>query len=135
MERAKKDVNLFGYTAFRVEQQHEISHATGAFLVDVWDESVHMIAPFTVPKGWYIDRSFDWGTARPWCCIWWAESDGSPYTHPYNRGVGVYSCWAPSFAIYEEYGWRPGEPNIGNRDTNRDMAIKIRNTGGISCLG
>ena len=32
----------------------------------------HVIAPFAVPRGWTVGRSFDWGYDKPFSCGWWA---------------------------------------------------------------
>ena len=47
----------------------------GAFQY-VWKKEVHVVPRFSVPDGWYIDRSMDWGTNQPTAIVWWAESDG-----------------------------------------------------------
>ncbi len=40
----------------------------------------HVIAPFEIPDGWNIVRSFDFGFARPFSCDWWAiDFDGRAY--------------------------------------------------------
>lgn len=49
--------------------------AGGAF-DDVWSDRV-IIPKFNVPKGWRVDRSFDWGSSKPFSVGWWAESDGT----------------------------------------------------------
>lgn len=36
----------------------------------------HVIQPFTIPDWWMRFRAFDWGSAKPFCCQWWAVSDG-----------------------------------------------------------
>lgn len=54
--------------------------AGGAF-DDVWDEE-HLILPrFRVPRGWRIDRTFDWGSTHPASVGWWAESNGEEVTY------------------------------------------------------
>lgn len=53
----------------------------GGALDDVW-RTEHIIVPrFTVPKGWYLDRSFDWGSTHPFSVGWWAESNGEEVTY------------------------------------------------------
>lgn len=74
----------------------------GGALDDVWDADKIVVPRFRVPKGWRIDRSFDWGSARPFACIWWAEADGTEATLPNGKK------WAPPkgslIAIQEWYG-------------------------------
>ena len=49
----------------------------GGAIDDLWDESKHLLpADFKVPKGWRIDRSFDWGSTEPFHVAWWAEANG-----------------------------------------------------------
>ena len=49
----------------------------GGMFDDLWDASVHVVQPFEIPGTWYLDRSFDWGSSKPYSVGWWAESDGS----------------------------------------------------------
>ena len=96
--------------------------AGGAF-DDVWQRDRHVIPPFEIPKGWYVDRSFDWGSSRPFSVGWWAESDGSEATMP----DGTTRSWPRGtlFRIAEWYGWN-GTPNEGIRMTAREIARGIR---------
>ena len=48
----------------------------------------HVIAPFDIPDGWKIYRSFDWGYHHPFSCGWWAiDYDGVAY-----RILEYYGC-------------------------------------------
>ena len=49
----------------------------GGIFDATWNDDVHVLKPFEIPKGWYIDRSFDWGKSKPFSVGWWAESDGT----------------------------------------------------------
>ena len=84
----------------------------GGAVSDLWDRKRHVIAPFRIPKGWYVDRSFDWGSAKPFSLGWWAESDGSPAT----LEGGQQKTWPKGtiFRIAEWYGWN-GKPDEGCR--------------------
>ena len=42
----------------------------GAYF-DCWNQDL-IIKPFAVPSHWLKFRSFDWGSARPFSCGWWA---------------------------------------------------------------
>jgi hypothetical protein len=83
----------------------------GGAVSDLWDRKRHVIEPFIIPKGWYIDRSFDWGSSRPFSLGWWAESDGSPATIGHQK-----KTWPRGtlFRIREWYGWN-GKPDQGCR--------------------
>lgn len=94
----------------------------GGMFDDVWDRSVHVVQPFKVPAGWRIDRSFDWGSSKPYSVGWWAESDGTEATLP----DGSTRSWPRGtlFRIAELYGWT-GEPNQGVRHTSAEVARRI----------
>lgn len=48
----------------------------------------HVIAPFEIPDGWTIYRSFDWGYHHPFSVGWWAvDTDGVAY-----RILEYYGC-------------------------------------------
>lgn len=49
--------------------------AGGAF-DDLWDETRHIVPRFKVPETWKVDRSFDWGSTKPFSVGWWAEASG-----------------------------------------------------------
>lgn len=87
----------------------------------------HVIEPFDIPDGWKIYRSFDWGYARPFSCMWFAvDYDGVIYhilelygcTQSPNEGVK----WTPPqvFAeiarIEREHPWLKGKRIIGIAD-------------------
>ncbi len=82
----------------------------GGMFDDVWDKKIHFIKPFTPPKSWYFDRSFDWGSAAPFSVGWWAESDGSDYIN--HLGHSVPTVPGDLFRLGEWYGWN-GKPNKG----------------------
>lgn len=84
----------------------------GGMFDDVWSESRHSIAPFDIPAGWRIDRSFDWGSSKPFSVGWWAESDGTEATM--RDGTRRAFPKGTLFRIAEWYGWN-GKPNEGLR--------------------
>lgn len=51
----------------------------GGMFGDLWTPAVHILKPFVIPPTWRLDRSFDWGSSKPFSVGWWAESDGSDY--------------------------------------------------------
>jgi hypothetical protein len=83
--------------------------AGGAF-DDLWDEARHVKAPFKIPGSWRIDRSFDWGSSKPFSVGWWAESDGTEAT----LADDTRKSWprGTMFRIGEWYGW----PGIGHEN-------------------
>lgn len=91
------------------------SVVSGAFFPE-FSMDRHVITPRSLPDHWPRFRSFDWGSARPFSCLWWAVSDGS--IPDIARGCLVnYREW---------YGMRPGEPNVGLRMTAEAIADGIR---------
>lgn len=51
----------------------------GGMFGDVWNPAIHIVKPFVIPASWALDRSFDWGSSKPFSVGWWAESDGSDF--------------------------------------------------------
>ncbi len=98
--------------------------AEGAFFGDLWDNSVHVVEPFPIPKSWHIDRGFDWGSSAPFAVLWFAESDGTDV----QLKDGTVKTTKPGdvFIFAELYGWN-GKPNQGLRLTAGEVARKIVN--------
>jgi hypothetical protein len=76
----------------------------------------HVIAPFAIPEHWVRIRAMDWGSAKPFCVLWFAVADG--IEHPeISRGTLV--CYR------EWYGWS-GEPNVGAKMTANAVGEGIK---------
>lgn len=93
----------------------------GGIFDDLWNREKHVLPVFDVPQSWRIDRSFDWGSSKPFSVGWWAESNGEtaiiggkPRTFP--RGSLI--------RVGEWYGWS-GKPNDGARMLAVDIARGI----------
>lgn len=82
----------------------------GGMFDDVWHPKTHVVRPFDIPRSWRIDRSFDWGSSKPFSVGWWAESDGSDYIDA--QGNVRSTVRGDLFRIAEYYGWN-GKPNEG----------------------
>lgn len=96
----------------------------GGMFDDLWDANVHVLPSlplWAIPKGWKLDRSFDWGSSRPFSVCWWAESNGEPMEY---RGVYYGTVKGDLFLIREWYG-STGQPNEGLRMLARDIAQGI----------
>lgn len=94
----------------------------GGMFDDLWSRRVHVLAgwePKKTPSSWRLDRTFDWGSSKPFSVGWWAETDGTeaPDGRVYPRGT--------LFRIAEWYGWN-GQPNQGLGLTDREIAQGIR---------
>lgn len=94
----------------------------GGMFDDVWDPRVHVIQPFEIPASWRIDRSFDWGSSKPYSVGIWAESDGTDIELP--DGLTRATQRGDLFRIAEIYGWT-GKPNEGTRELATQVARKI----------
>lgn len=104
----------------------------GGMFDDVWDQVMHAVVPFDVPPGWRIDRSFDWGSSKPFSVGWWAETDGTDAVmrdgtrRSFPRGTLI--------RIAEWYGWN-GKPNEGLRMLAVEVArgvLKVEREIGIA---
>ena len=72
-----------------------------------FEESKHVVRAFDVPREWLRFRAMDWGSARPYCCLWFAvDYDGNLY------------CYR------ELYGWG-GKANVGTGETAAQVGKKI----------
>lgn len=94
----------------------------GGMFDDVWDSTQNVVTPFTIPKTWKIDRSFDYGSSAPFSVGWWAESDGCDIQMP--DGSWVSTVKGDLFRIAEWYGWS-GKANQGLRMLANDIAAGI----------
>lgn len=95
----------------------------GGMLDDVWSPIHHVVTfPLSmIPASWYINRSYDHGSSKPFSVGFWAESSGEPIVIN-NRAYG--SIRGDLFRIGEWYGWN-GTPNEGVRMLAGDIAQGI----------
>jgi hypothetical protein len=93
----------------------------GGALDDLWTPRI-IVPRFPVPASWRVDRSFDWGSSKPFSVLWWAESDGTEAALP--DGVR----WAPPrgslIAVHEWYGAKG--PNEGLKMPAPEIAAGIK---------
>lgn len=95
---------------------------SGGMFDDVWQDAIHMMRPFPIPHNWRLDRSFDWGSSKPFSVGWWAESDGSDVQ--LANGQWMSTVRGDLFRIAEWYGWT-GKNNQGLRMLANDVAAGI----------
>lgn len=96
----------------------------GGMFDDIWDSKYHAVPAVPlklIPKGWKIDRSFDWGSSKPFAVCWWAESNGEPFEW---NGKMYGTVRGDLYLIQEWYGWN-GQRNEGLRMLARDIAQGI----------
>ena len=97
---------------------------SGGMFDDCWAQGRHVLRPFAIPHSWTIDRSFDWGSSRPFSVGWWAQSDGSDYVDA--NGDVRSSVRGDLFRIYEWYGWNGRERNVGTKLEPAEITKGIR---------
>jgi len=86
---------------------------SGAFFPE-WHAAKHIIAPFEIPAHWLRYGAIDWGSAKPFCVLWLAVSDGTLPQFP--RGALI---------VYREWYGSTGEPNVGIRMVAEDVGKGI----------
>jgi hypothetical protein len=90
----------------------------------LWNEQVHVVEPFEIPDNWYVDRSHDWGEAKPFSNLWFAQSKGETITTLSGKE------WTPAkgsvFVIGEWYGNDDGEDNVGVRLSSTNVAKGVK---------
>lgn len=83
----------------------------GGALDDLWTEHIHIVPRFQVPASWRIDRSFDWGSSKPFSVGWWCLANGEEARLPDGR------IFCPPkgslIRIAEWYGSNQNETNVG----------------------
>ncbi len=97
---------------------------SGGALDDVWDRKKHQIKPFKIPFSWYIDRTMDWGSSKPYSVCYWAESDGT--TVKLGDGTRVHYPRGTIFQIGELYGSDGKDLNVGTKESARELGNKMR---------
>lgn len=71
------------------------SLSSGGF-ADIWRGKYHVVKPFDIPNTWKVDRGYDYGSANPAACCWFAESDGEEFID----GDGN-EAWVPAGSIFQ----------------------------------
>lgn len=94
----------------------------GGMFDDCWDSTQHVIRPFIIPGTWRLERSFDWGSSKPFSVGWWAVSDGSDVQ--LADGSWRSTVRGDVVRIAEWYGWT-GKANQGLHMLAVDIAKGI----------
>jgi hypothetical protein len=98
---------------------------TGGMFDDVWDANIHVIPnipPSMFPAGWRLNRSYDHGQSRPFCVLWWAESNGEPVKLFDGRLIGQIPG---DLVLFAEWYGTTGEADTGVRMSARAIAQGI----------
>lgn len=84
----------------------------GGMLGDIW--ATHkdniVVPPFDVPPNWIMTRGYDHGSTDPFCCLWFAKSNGEDLT--FRDGKVMHTRRGDLFVVEELYGWN-GHKNKG----------------------
>ncbi len=97
----------------------------GGMFDDIWAGQVHVvpaIPPHLIPKGWKLDRAFDWGSSKPFSVGWFAESNGEPFVY---KGKEYGRVKGDTYQIQEWYGWN-GTRNEGVKMLATEVAKGIK---------
>ena len=107
MPKAERDALLYGdWDSFSGQVFTEWKNDPDNYETQDW---THVIAPFRIPDGWKIGRSYDFGYAKPFSVGWYATD--------YNGCV---------YRIRELYGCVDGEANKGIEIDPAEQARRIR---------
>lgn len=86
---------------------------SGAYFGDLWENDQHVIQPpKSIPGGYRIDRSYDWGDSSPSWTGWWAETNGEQIK--LRDGTTLTPPSGSLICLNEFYTWN-GNPDEGNR--------------------
>lgn len=96
---------------------------SGGMFDDIWDATRHILKPFKIPATWRVDRSFDWGSSKPFSVGWWALTDGSEARMADGT---VRSFPAKTLIRIGEWYGCTGKPNEGLRLTGKAVARGIK---------
>lgn len=96
---------------------------SGGMFDDVWDKLYHVLEPFEIPSSWTIQRTFDWGSTKPFSVGWWAVSDGTDYVT--RKGIKKRTIRGDAFRINEWYGADRSKPNTGLKLLNTKISQGI----------
>lgn len=91
----------------------------GAYFSE-FKKEIHVMKPFTIPHEWARVLSHDWGSAKPFCFLWGAISDGT-YKLPNGRYIPK-----NAIIIYREWYGSNGEPNVGLKMVNNEIAKQAK---------
>lgn len=85
-----------------------------------FNKDIHVIPTAELPAHWKTRyRAMDWGSARPFCVLWFAVADGAQIP-----GIAQYIPRGALVVYRELYGWN-GKPNEGARKTASEVARLI----------
>lgn len=100
---------------------------SGGAIDDLWVHTRHVIPQFKIPAHWKVDRSFDWGSTKPFAVCWFAECNGEAVELEFD---GKKIKWCPPkgtlIQIDELYGCEDGQDNVGLKWSSERVADEIK---------
>lgn len=121
---AKLD-NLSGYRYKRLRLGLWVA-AEGVFFTE-WDESVHLIDPFDIPKDWTRWVALDYGFADPFCTLWFARDPKDKhhiylYRESYQTGLRdeEQAQLVHRLSKEEKVRWFVADPSMFNKRTEQN---------------
>ena len=125
LQKAQNIINLVGIRNFLAEYQHLTDVMGGiAFAVHWKKQFVEVELDNNPPDGYTIKRCYDYGSKRPYACIWYAVADGE--SEILINDSMVIPPKGTIFILHELYGWI-GEPNIGDNSSSAEHVESILN--------
>jgi hypothetical protein len=94
----------------------------GSYFGDIFRREKHVLKPFKIPDHWTRFRSFDWGSAAPFCVGWYAVASED---YEINRDSVNMTIPRGSLIKYREYYGASG-PNKGLKMNCELVALSIR---------
>ena len=96
----------------------------GGMFDDLWDADVHILPNFDIPEICKVDRSFDWGSSKPFSVGWHVEFPAMLDVVFVDDSVRRF--FKGDVIRYREwYGWN-GSPNEGLGMVNGDIGQGIK---------
>ncbi len=102
----------------------------GGYFEDVWNQETQVLEPFIIPDGWWLVRSFDWGSAKPSSLGLWGVSNGESLDRnggPYPGRTfppGTFIRIGELYTVERDANGQ-AQPNKGTRMQNPDLGRLI----------
>lgn len=112
-----------------------------------WRREKHVIKPFAINPSWYLFRCIDYGTARPFVCLWLAAdlstiaTLGKPRIYVYREisKPGIFPASNQALMIQdhsndEKYKFTVGDPAMWNKTPSGDSVADDYRKGGVHMI-
>lgn len=100
--------------------------AAGGAFEECWDDDVHILNDFTVPSGWTVFPTFDWGSSAPFAITWWALTNGEEAYVPTGDGnFEIFTPPADTLVLLQTWYGSDGEGK-GLRIGSTEIAVGMK---------